>query len=422
MRADRAGSTAGISVSGQAPLGIHHEGDGVGGEASEPASNLQAAGVQALTGDGEPLSTRGSTRPLRRDAATPPPRLDSLTGLRFVAALAVFGLHALNYGGGAPGEALLIAGTTGVSFFFIVSGFVMSWTARDDDTAVLFYRRRFARIYPAYAVTWVLSLVATMAAGRQVSLLDGVPLTLLQSWVPSENVYWATNAVFWTLSCEAFFYIAFPWMYRVVRSWTARQALLGIVVLVVAVELLALAVWGAGGGPVLHWLAVVFPVTRAAEFAVGVLLGVLAARGVRWSPQLGAAVAVAGGAFLLADHVPAAFRDVAVTLVPFALLIWSAAHADLTSRRSVFRARPFAALGTWSYAFYLVHSLVMMAGFEALHRSGIVLSSPSGSQWLLAVCGILGCAVAAAWCLHTFVEVPMEKRLRPRRMTAPAKT
>ncbi|WP_138733988.1 acyltransferase family protein [Modestobacter excelsi] len=351
----------------------------------------------------------------------PRPRLDSLTGLRFVAALAVFGLHALNYGGGAAAEALLIAGTTGVSFFFIVSGFVMSWTARDDDTAVLFYRRRFARVYPAYAVTWVFSLGAMVAAGRQPGLVDLAPLTLLQSWVPSETVYWATNAVFWTLSCEAFFYLAFPWIYRVVRSWTVRRALLGIVVLVVAVELLALAVWGAGGGPILHWLAVVFPVTRAAEFAVGVLLGVLAARGVRWSPSLGAAVAVAGGAFLLANHVPAAFRDVAVTLVPFALLVWAAARADLAGRRSVFRSGPFVALGTWSYAVYLMHPLVMRAWFEGLNRAGIVHSELTGVGLVLAVCGALLGSVCAAWLLHRAVEVPGERRLRPRRPSSPAR-
>jgi peptidoglycan/LPS O-acetylase OafA/YrhL len=247
-----------------------------------------------------------------------------------------------------------------------------------------------------------------------------VPLTLLQSWVPSETVYFATNAVFWTLSCEAFFYLVFPPIHRIVRGWTVRQAVTGIVVLVAAVEVLASAVWLSGGGPVLHWAEVVFPVSRAAEFVLGVLLGVMAAQGVRRSPSLGVAVALAGAAFVVANLVPAAFRDVAVTLVPFALLIWAAAQADLAGRRSLFRSRPIVALGTWSYAFYLVHSLVMMAWFEGLHRAGIVQSPLTAVPLVLAVCGALACALAAAWLLHKTVEVPWERRLRPRRRALPA--
>ncbi|MEU2349071.1 acyltransferase [Modestobacter sp. NPDC049651] len=349
---------------------------------------------------------------------TRPPRLDSLTGLRFFAALAVFGLHALNYGRGAPGDSFLVAGTTGVSFFFVVSGLVMSWTARPGDTPALFYRRRFARVYPAYAVTWVVSLVVLVAAGRRPSVVDLVPLTLLQSWVPSETVYWATNAVFWTLSCEAFFYLAFPWLHRLVGTWSVRRALAAVLACVGAVEALAVAVWVAGDGPLAHWAAVVFPVSRSLEFTVGVLLGLLVRQGVRSAPPLWAAGLVAIASFAAADHVPAAFRDVAVTLVPFALLIWSAAQADLAGRRSVLRSRGLVALGTWSYAFYLVHSLTMVTWFEVLRRAGVDVDALSGASWCAAVTGAFGCALLAAWGLHRLVEVPMERRLRPRNATA----
>src|SRR5215213_1109215 len=122
-------------------------------------------------------------------------RLDSLTGLRFFAAFVVFAFHSLRYGEQSFGDALFLAGTTGVSFFFVVSGFVMSWTARSDDTARRFYRRRFARIYPAYVVAWMLSLGIMVAQGRSPSWVDLVPLSLSQSWVPSSTVFWATNAV-----------------------------------------------------------------------------------------------------------------------------------------------------------------------------------------------------------------------------------
>lgn len=374
--------------------------------------------MHALTEEPESAPPRGLDR-LGGSNAPPRGRLDSLTGLRFVAAFSVFGLHALNYGDSTWGDELFLAGTTGVSFFFIVSGYVMSWTARDGDRARLFFRRRFARVYPAYAVTWVLSLVVMVAAGRRPSLVDAVPLSLLQSWVPSESVYWATNAVFWTLSCEAFFYLTFPWLHRVVGTWGVRRTWAAAVAVVAVIEAISLGAWLSGNGAVVHWVAVVFPVTRAAEFALGVLLGHAATRGARWSPPLAAAVALAGAAFLLAGHVPAAFRDVAVTVVPFAVLIWAAAQADLAGRRSPFRSRPVVLLGTWSYAFYLVHSLVMMTSFEALRRVGVGADTLSGAPLLVALSAALVLAVTAAWLLHRVVEVPMERLLRPRRAVAP---
>ncbi|MGK5110437.1 acyltransferase family protein [Geodermatophilus sp. CPCC 205506] len=343
------------------------------------------------------------------------PRLDSLTGLRFFAAFAVFALHALSFGQHSWGVDVFTAGTTGVSFFFVVSGFVMSWTARSDDTSWAFYRRRFARIYPAYVVTWLLSVAMMVLDGRRPSLMDLLPLTLLQSWAPSEVVFWATNAVFWTLSCEAFFYLAFPVLHRCVRGWTVRSALIGIAVLVVVIEVAASVSVAVGGGPTAHWLVTVFPVTRLLEFVIGMLLGVMAVRGARRSPPMWLAVALTVGGFLAANHVPAGFRDVAVTIVPFTVLVWAAAQGDIHGRPSVLRRRLLVNLGAWSFAFYLVHTLVMRAGFETLDRLGWEKATLAGAPLFLATSGVLLAAIVAAWLLHTVVEVPLERRLRPRR-------
>jgi peptidoglycan/LPS O-acetylase OafA/YrhL len=79
------------------------------------------------------------------------------------------------------------------------------------------------------------------------------------------------------------------------------------------------------------------------------------------------------------------------------------------------------ALGTWSYAFYLVHSLVMMASFEVLGRSGVAVSALRGPALATALLGALIFAVGAAWLLHQLVEVPMERRLRPTRPVVAAR-
>lgn len=86
-------------------------------------------------------------------------RLDALTGLRWWAAFWVFGYHLLNY----TGMPLLIAapleiGSIGVTFFFVLSGFVLTWSMTGEVSASTFYTRRFARIWPSHIVALLLAI------------------------------------------------------------------------------------------------------------------------------------------------------------------------------------------------------------------------------------------------------------------------
>jgi peptidoglycan/LPS O-acetylase OafA/YrhL len=77
-------------------------------------------------------------RPWRR-RDRPERTLPSLTGLRAVAAAAVFGRHVwsrLAHTALAPvADRVLRQGANGVSFFFVLSGFVLAWSFRPDDRA-----------------------------------------------------------------------------------------------------------------------------------------------------------------------------------------------------------------------------------------------------------------------------------------------
>ena len=81
-------------------------------------------------------------------------RLDALTSLRWFAAFAVLLRH-VGQTNAFPAFVTrhgLNQGVIGVSFFFVLSGFVLTWSRSDNDTSAAFYQRRFARLYPAYAV------------------------------------------------------------------------------------------------------------------------------------------------------------------------------------------------------------------------------------------------------------------------------
>lgn len=117
------------------------------------------------------------------------PRLSSLTGMRFIAALLVFATHVTFYMvlvGGSLGEGMRkifsLSGPYGVGFFFILSGFVLTWTAKPGDTALGFWRRRLAKVYPNHLVTCMLVAGMMTAGGAAIFPVPWLPnLFLLQS-------------------------------------------------------------------------------------------------------------------------------------------------------------------------------------------------------------------------------------------------
>ncbi|MDR3082791.1 MAG: acyltransferase, partial [Streptomyces sp.] len=144
------------------------------------------------------------------------PLLPSLTGLRWVAALLVFGLHVRNFGyfsgfGDRIATWAFGAGASGVSFFFVLSGFVLTWSVRPNDRTLAFWRRRFARIFPVHLVTAVIALLMAYLLAHQAKPTATQTLAnflLVHSWW---RPWWQTlNPVSWSLACEAFFYAAFP--------------------------------------------------------------------------------------------------------------------------------------------------------------------------------------------------------------------
>lgn len=99
------------------------------------------------------------------------PQLRRLTSLRWFAALAVFVNHFGNRLGWRD-PIFPTLGYAGVGLFFVLSGVVLTWSSPDGDTARAFYRRRFARIYPAAMVS---------AAG-----------VVLLAWATGASVHWTS--------------------------------------------------------------------------------------------------------------------------------------------------------------------------------------------------------------------------------------
>lgn len=143
-------------------------------------------------------------------------QLNSLTSLRFFAAIAVVLHHgSISLAPGSVWSTIFSAGYVGVSFFFVLSGFVLAWSFDPNLPVGPFYGRRFARIYPLHIITAAISVPVILYCGG--SIVPGAALAnvvLLQGWVPTEEYGSSLNGVSWSLSCEAFFYAMFPFVVR----------------------------------------------------------------------------------------------------------------------------------------------------------------------------------------------------------------
>lgn len=364
-------------------------------------------------------------------------RLPSLTGLRFPAALAVFVHHAF-----LPIIPLRLladddtadtlagwfaqAGGLGVSFFFVLSGFVLTWSARDRDTTKAFWRRRFVKIYPMYVVTWALavSLFAMYYTSIGVAVAN---LFMLQVWVPEYMTNFSVDAPSWSLAVEAIFYLSFPMLYKAFQRIDAARLkywITGAVAAVVATPALAYALFPSSPRiPSAHessvsqyWFAYVLPPVRMVDFALGILVA-LAVRHGRWRNigMLWSSLLLAGS-YVLTNYVPYLYGQRAVMIVPIVLLIAATATADIEGRATLFRSRTMVWLGEVSFAFYLLHYIILCSLRWALGEDRM-FSTP------VTVAMLAGAAVASvlmSWGLFAWIENPLVRRYSRSRRAAKA--
>lgn len=345
-------------------------------------------------------------------------RLDSLTGLRALAAFAVFLVHFQARLDGAPAAttALLFgAGAMGVTFFFALSGFVLTWSVKEGDSARSFWRRRFARIYPAYFVA-CLGGVAFAVLQHDHGIV-GAPLVtqflLVQAWVPDPRYFFAFNGVGWSLSCEAFFYALFPLLILALRPLsTAGRRAVQIVALMVLVG--AATTNAVVPNMVTEWLMGQAPFTTVFTFILGVTVALDVAAGTWRRLDLRLMLALLAVVYLAGGIAPNSYSNGALTIVPVLGVLAAAAWRDITGTGSAF-SRPWVVwCGEISFAFYLIHQLVVRA------FSRVVATTASWGVAAALFVAVLGVAVLAAWALHRLVERPLERVLRgPSRIASP---
>ncbi len=155
--------------------------------------------------------------PLLSTPTSPVPAtaLEALTGLRFFAATAVFVYHAILFVTGSD-HGLWVASSTAVSFFFVLSGFILVHVYHERLWQIgvrEFLVTRIARLWPLHLAC----LLTILASGSHRPLDDGLAsvqlllnAAMMQSWIPVYDWAFSFNNVSWSISTEFGFYLLFP--------------------------------------------------------------------------------------------------------------------------------------------------------------------------------------------------------------------
>lgn len=373
----------------------------------------------AMMTDNCSLTTDNST------VTSKPKRLDALTGLRCFAAINIVFFHFSDpkwFGWLAP---VVNAGYVSVSYFILLSGFVLAYNYSGRARAgeldnVRFWKARFTRIYPVYLLSLLLSWGTVASEYRSHThgmFWAGMVLTplLLQGWIPAIATFLNTPA--WTMSAEAFYYIIFPWMARWKRPERAaphlwKMAAVWILGMIPGALYMAFNPdgiahpdrWSYG-----HWLWALkyTPYAHVASFVFGVMLAELdelIARGSRWRLWLG--LAGFGGIYgllTLGPLVPYAIMHDGLLMPFFACIVLGLAGENPLAKALGWR--PLVFVGEASFCLYMLHFNLwnLLHKSHLLDRLGLMRFDPWLSYALL-----IGLALAT---LH-LVEKPAQRQLR----------
>ncbi|WP_336671953.1 acyltransferase family protein [Tsukamurella sp. USMM236] len=351
-------------------------------------------------------------------------RLDSLTALRFPAALAVMLFHSAlpelnpfhNHTAADRYYGLLCqAGGLGVTFFFILSGFVLTWSYRPSQPRWEFWARRYAKIIPLYILAGLIAVVTLVAVASPPTRQDIIDyFTMTQVWHPEYLRNFALLPPGWSLSVEALFYLTFPLLwsriaaFSVRSAWAAAAASMATIVAVCVIGSVLPTTGGVVSNEPNHhglelWFTYVFPVGRMPEFVLGCCLAVLVKRDAlpRISMATAALSMVAG--YLIASIIPVTYGWRIPLVIPCLLMIAATARLDLEGAPSPLRRRPLQRLGEWSFAFYLLHYSVL----RLLHHAfGARLNNIAADVLYLTLAAIASIVVSALLFKY-FEEVTM---------------
>lgn len=365
-------------------------------------------------------------------------KLKPLTSLRFFAAFAIV-LHHVNGSFGVP----QIAGVNlaaGVSFFFVLSGFILTYVYPDLPSRAVTFQfliARIARVWPAYIVGMVVALFinpeqrSLMTMNLPTHLLTNI--LMIQTWVPLNWYNFSFDGPEWSISTEFAFYLLFPFLLiNLRRTWWIKLILSFLLILALVETCVILHAQPSKSqfdGITTYAIFYLHPIVRVFEFIVGmcaavvwtkvkpflkmpVLLGTLVEIGALLSVAFYTPVAgilYQYVSFLHSEPATVWYNYQGALILPFALVIFVMA-SELGWIGRALSISPLVILGEISYSIYILHVPI---------ASAIAFNAPQGTpEWIKGVL-FFSIVFTSAYLVWKWVELPARAALR--RMPARAK-
>lgn len=331
-------------------------------------------------------------------------RLHALQYLRAVAALAVVYSHTVIQ---VDDYAIWLneAGSFGVDIFFVISGFIMVYIARPDDTPSAFLMNRIRRVVPLYWFFTLLmaAILLLLPDVFKASSFDLGALMLSLGFIPYWSLAhpheaWPLLAPGWSLNFEMYFYLIFA----ISLLFTQRYRVAFVTVVISVVFIIASAlhhglVSEATAGR--SALAFFFSKSLVFEFILGMLLAVAWKRGFRLPASTAAWLLLAAScALLIKLPLPRIFEYG----IPSFLIVMACLYVRVGEHRWAVW------LGDASYALYLSHifTLGVLRKFVAP-----LLGEGQLAAWLFVIISLVVCTLVSL-VIHKYIDNWLLRRER----------
>lgn len=354
------------------------------------------------------------------------PRLDHL---RLLAALLVVGFHFFHYYAGGwqalPSLfwlGLITEGHTGVSLFFVLSGFIFMTIALAGGSIRYgqFLRNRVLRIAPLFLVVFVLAI----SIGRDRFQATDILYLLFTNLGDAPTSWHFATGPAWSISVEFTFYMVFPFLALFVRD-RGPAYLLKLILMMLVVKLCAYLATANSTHMLYSTL-----VGRFDQFLIGMLAAIVHRERQGWLQRHGGKLLLAAAVLVFAMvGVQARWASffAADPKQPF-WIVWGTLEAALWGALVVGYLNARFALpghvetglrkgGEWSFSIYMWHTLVIFTLHELFGRIG---GGSAATMFLVDGTLVLACTLALAWLSYGVIERPF-LQLRGRYRDAGAK-
>jgi peptidoglycan/LPS O-acetylase OafA/YrhL len=359
-----------------------------------------------------------------------------ITTLRFISALWVFLFHVRMRWPidlPAPIANIISQGPLGMSIFFILSGFVLTYTYFNKEPSQNYKSytiKRFARIYPVYLVISILTLPFLQIAPIPIdaigwihylftySIVIALNILLLQAWFPSLFNYWIDGGT-WSLSVECFFYLLFPYILAVLKKLSIERLKLLLSILYVLAVLPGLVFVTPLVPKVTFATVYALPIYRLPEFTIGIVLAILFIKDCQkerdaFFPATYKLIACVICLLVYLSIFANAFPQIYVIhnfmAIPLlAAIVYYCASLNKGYLYRMLSHRYLVFLGKISYSFYLVQSIPILF-FEHNYRDLVKMMPWLSDRYLLNL--IIFClTLLGSWVAYRQLEDPLRRTI-----------